>query len=102
MMLKLLVHLSRLFVGVMFIFSGFVKLVDPIGSQYKFEEYFGESVLNLEFLIPYALPFSIVLIIIEIMLGVSLLLGFKPKSTVRSLFALNHFIFVFNLVFCLL
>ena len=60
-MLKLLVHLSRLFVGVMFIFSGFVKLVDPIGSQYKFEEYFGESVLNLEFLIPYALPFSIVL-----------------------------------------
>ena len=89
MMLKLLVHLSRLFVGVMFIFSGFVKLVDPIGSQYKFEEYFGESVLNLEFLIPYALPFSIVLIIIEIMLGVSLLLGFKPKSTVRSLFALT-------------
>ena len=89
MMLKLLVHLSRLFVGVMFIFSGFVKLVDPIGSQYKFEEYFGESVLNLEFLIPYALPFSIVLIIIEIMLGVSLLLGFKPKSTVGSLFALT-------------
>ncbi len=88
-MLKLLVHLSRLFVGVMFIFSGFVKLVDPIGSQYKFEEYFGESVLNLEFLIPYALPFSIVLIIIEIMLGVSLLLGFKPKSTVRSLLALT-------------
>ena len=89
MFLKLIVQLSRIFIGAMFIFSGFVKLVDPIGSQYKFEEYFGESVLNLEFLIPYALPFSIVLIIIEIMLGVALLLGYKPKSTVLSLLGLT-------------
>ena len=66
MLLKLIVHLSRIFVGAMFIFSGFVKLVDPIGSQYKFEEYFSEGVLNLEFLIPYALPFSILLIIVEL------------------------------------
>jgi len=87
--MKILVHISRLFVGAMFIFSGFVKLVDPIGSQYKFEEYFGESVLNLEFLIPYALPFSIVLILLEIMLGVMLLLGFKPKTTVWSLLGLT-------------
>ncbi len=89
MFLKLIVHLSRIFVGAMFVFSGFVKLVDPIGSQYKFEEYFGESVLNLEFLIPYALPFSIVLIIVEIMLGVSLLLGYKPKSTIWSLLGIT-------------
>ena len=85
MFLKLLVHMSRIFVGAMFIFSGFVKLVDPIGSQYKFEEYFSEGVLNLEFLIPYALPFSILLIIVEIMLGVSLLLGYKSKITTWSL-----------------
>lgn len=89
MFIKLIVHLTRIFVGAMFIFSGFVKLVDPIGSQYKFEEYFGESVLNLEFLIPYALPFSIVLIMVEIMLGVSLLLGYKPKGTVLSLLGLT-------------
>ena len=89
MFIRLIVHLTRIFVGAMFIFSGFVKLVDPIGSQYKFEEYFGESVLNLEFLIPYALPFSIVLIIVEIMLGVSLLLGFKPKRTIWSLLGIT-------------
>ena len=52
-------NFSRLFVGLVFIFSGFVKLVDPLGSAYKFQEYFGADVLNLEFLIPYALPFSI-------------------------------------------
>lgn len=93
-MIKILVHLSRIFVGAMFIFSGFVKLVDPIGSQYKFEEYFGEGVLNLEFLIPYALPFSILLIIAEIMLGVTLLLGYKSKKTIWSLLVLTT-IFLF-------
>lgn len=92
--MKLLVHLSRIFVGGMFVFSGFVKLVDPIGSQYKFEEYFGEGVLNLEFLIPYALPFSILLIMAEIMLGITLLLGFKSKGTVWSLLGLTT-IFLF-------
>lgn len=89
MFIKLLVHLSRIFVGAMFVFSGFVKLVDPIGSQYKFEEYFGAGVLNLEFLIPYALPFSILLIIAEIMLGVMLLLGYKSKLTVKSLLGIT-------------
>tara|TARA_B110000003_G_scaffold276446_1_gene322968 strand:+ start:18688 stop:19659 length:972 start_codon:yes stop_codon:yes gene_type:complete len=89
MLIKLIVHISRIFVGTMFVFSGFVKLVDPIGSQYKFEEYFSESVLNFEFLIPYALPFSILLILVEIMLGVMLLLGYKSKLTLWSLLGIT-------------
>ena len=87
--MKILVQISRILVGVLFIFSGFVKLVDPIGSQYKFQEYFSESVLNMEFLIPYALPFAILLIIAEILLGVMILIGYKPKITVWSLFLLT-------------
>lgn len=83
--MKILVLISRLFVAITFIFSGFVKLVDPLGSAYKFQEYFGADVLNLEFLIPYALPFSILLILAEIMLGVMLLVGYLPKFTVWSL-----------------
>ena len=83
--MKLLVHISRIIVSITFIFSGFVKLVDPLGSAYKFEEYFGYDVLNMEFLIPYALPFSIFLILAEIMLGVMLLVGFAPKLTSWSL-----------------
>ena len=92
--MKLLVQLSRIIVGALFIFSGFVKLIDPIGSQYKFQEYFSESVLNMEFLIPYALLFSIFLIIAEILLGVMILIGYKPKFTVWSLFFLT-LIFLF-------
>jgi uncharacterized membrane protein YphA (DoxX/SURF4 family) len=83
--MKILVQIIRIIVGALFIFSGFVKLVDPVGSQYKFEEYFSEGVLNLEFLIPYALPFAIFLVVSEIILGVALLVGWKAKFTVRSL-----------------
>ena len=84
--MKFLTLITRLIVSFTFIFSGFVKLVDPLGSSYKFQEYFSSDVLNLEFLIPYALPFSIILIIAELMLGVMLLLGYLPKFTVWSLF----------------
>jgi uncharacterized membrane protein YphA (DoxX/SURF4 family)/peroxiredoxin len=91
---KLITQISRILVGVLFIFSGFVKLVDPIGSKYKFQEYFSADVLNLEFLIPYALPFAILLIIAEILLGVMILIGYKPKFTVWSLFLLT-LIFLF-------
>ncbi len=87
--MKLLTLIVRLFVAATFLFSGFVKLVDPLGSAYKFQEYFSEDVLNMEFLIPYALPFSIVLILVEIMLGVMLLIGFKPKLTTWSLFLIT-------------
>jgi uncharacterized membrane protein YphA (DoxX/SURF4 family) len=86
--MKVLVFISRCIVAITFIFSGFVKLVDPLGSAYKFQEYFGADVLNLEFLIPYALPFSILLILAEIMLGVMLLVGYLPKFTSWSLLLL--------------
>jgi uncharacterized membrane protein YphA (DoxX/SURF4 family)/peroxiredoxin len=81
----ILIFIARILVAFTFLYSGFVKLVDPLGSSYKFEEYFGADVLNLEFLIPFALQFSILLILVEIMLGVTLLLGYKPKLTVWSL-----------------
>ena len=94
MILKLITQISRILVGALFIFSGFVKLVDPIGSEYKFQEYFSESVLNMEFLIPYALLFAIVLIVAEILLGVMILIGYKSKLTVWSLLIITT-IFLF-------
>ncbi len=94
MILKILTHISRVLVGLLFTYSGFVKLVDPIGSQYKFQEYFSEGVLNMEFLIPYTLPLAILLIVSELVFGVMLLVGYKSKLTVWSLFSLN-LIFLF-------
>lgn len=89
--MKYLVQLSRIFVGVLFIISGFIKLNDPLGFSYKLQEYFGADVLNLEFLIPYALLFSVFVVVFEVVLGVFLLLGYLPKFTIYSLLAMIVF-----------
>lgn len=83
--MKILVTFSRIFVAALFLFSGFIKLNDPLGFSYKLQEYFGEGVLNLEFLIPFALLIAIFLVIFEIVLGITLILGYLPKFTVWSL-----------------
>jgi len=83
--MKYITGFSRIFVGLLFIFSGFVKLNDPIGFSYKLEEYFGEGVLNLEFLVPFALPLAIFIVIYELILGVMLLIGYASKFTKWSL-----------------
>ena len=71
--------LSRLLVGVVFIFSGFVKAVDPLGSAYKFADYFTAFKLGfLEFL---ALPMGIFLSAFELILGLTLVLGYRRKTT---------------------
>ncbi|HPF98366.1 MAG TPA: DoxX family protein [Mangrovimonas sp.] len=83
--MKYIVNISRVLVGVLFIISGFIKLNDPLGFSYKLQEYFSAEVLNLPFLEPYALPIAVFVVIFEVVLGVFLLLGFKPKFTVWSL-----------------
>lgn len=89
--MKVLVGFSRIFVGVLFIISGLIKLNDPVGFSFKLEEYFSQGVLDLPFLMPYALAISIFMVIVEVLLGVMLLLGFKPKFTLWSLLAMIVF-----------
>ena len=43
--MKHLVGFSRVFVGVLFIVSGFIKLNDPVGFSFKLEEYFSQGCL---------------------------------------------------------
>lgn len=84
-MKKFLVHFSRVFVGLLFIISGLIKLNDPVGFSYKLSEYFGETVLNLPVFVPYSLAIAVFIVIFETVLGFMLLLGFKRKFTVWSL-----------------
>ena len=83
--MKYIVQISRIFVGVLFIISGLIKLNDPVGFSFKLEEYFSPAVLDLPFLMPYALSISLVVVIVEVVLGITLLLGFKRDLTVWSL-----------------
>ncbi|MGY8915666.1 MAG: MauE/DoxX family redox-associated membrane protein, partial [Flavobacteriales bacterium] len=77
--MKYLVGFSRIFVGILFIVSGLIKLNDPVGFSFKLEEYFSQGVLDLPFLMPYALAISLFVVILEVVLGVMLLVGFKVK-----------------------
>lgn len=83
--MKILVGFSRVVVGLLFIISGFIKLNDPVGFSFKLEEYFSFGVLNLPFLEPHALKIAIIVVILEVLLGVLLLIGFRVKFTVWSL-----------------
>lgn len=89
--MKILVHISRILVGALFIFSGFIKLNDPLGFSYKLQEYFSQDVLNIPSLEPYALMISVLVVVFEVVLGVFLLIGYKPKFTVWSLLAMIVF-----------
>jgi len=83
--MKYLVAISRILVGVLFIISGLIKLNDPVGFSFKLEEYFSTGVLDLPFLIPYALAIALFLVIFEVMLGIMLLMGYQARFTVWSL-----------------
>ena len=72
-------YVIRLVLGGLFIFSGVIKMNDPLGFSYKLEEYFGADVLNLEFLQPLALPMAIFLVAFEVVLGLLMLLGAKTR-----------------------
>ncbi|MCH5328292.1 MAG: DoxX family protein [Coprobacter sp.] len=75
---KWLVVVARLVVGAVFIFSGFVKGVDPMGSVYKFDDYF--VAFGFEFLSPFSLFFAVVLAAFEFILGINLFLGSYRRS----------------------
>ncbi|PHN94102.1 DoxX family protein [Maribacter sp. 6B07] len=89
--MKYLVGVVRIFVGILFIISGFIKLNDPVGFSFKLEEYFSQGVLDLPFLTPFALAISILVVIVEVMVGVMLILGYKRKLTVWTLLAMIIF-----------
>ena len=90
-MKNIITQFSRIFVGVLFIISGLIKLNDPVGFSYKLAEYFSEPVFNMPFLEPLALGLAIFLVILEVVLGVMLLVGYKTKMTIWSLLILIVF-----------
>ena len=89
--MKYLVNISRILVGLLFIFSGLIKINDPVGFSFKLEEYFGPTVFNIDFLLPYVLSLAIFIVVLEVLLGVFLLVGLKKEFTIYSLFAMIVF-----------
>lgn len=84
--MRIIVNISRIIVGLLFIFSGLIKANDPLGLTYKMQEFFeiwGNSYPSLHslmsFLNDYALAFSIITITLEVIVGAALLLGWGVR-----------------------
>jgi uncharacterized membrane protein YphA (DoxX/SURF4 family) len=92
--MKIAISIARVFVGLLFIFSGLVKANDPLGLSYKMQEFFevwndglskGSFFLNhslislFHFLHDHSLALAIVMIAFEIIAGAALLFGWRMK-----------------------
>lgn len=88
---RIITGFSQVFVGVLFIISGLIKLNDPVGFSFKLQDYFAPEVLDLDFLSPYALMLAVMVVLVEVILGVMLLLGYAKKLTLWSLMGMIVF-----------
>ncbi len=79
----------RIFVGLLFIFSGLIKINDPLGFSYKLQEYF--AVFHLMFFNSWALAIAVILCALEITLGFALLIGVRPVKIAWGLLLLIIF-----------
>lgn len=86
---EILLWISRLFVGLLFIFSGLIKANDPMGFGFKLQEYF--NVLHLSFLNDYATWLAVAICAFEIILGALLVLGIASRKVAWGLLLLIIF-----------
>jgi uncharacterized membrane protein YphA (DoxX/SURF4 family)/peroxiredoxin len=77
--MKIFFNFARLLTGLVFIFSGFVKGVDPMGTAYRVEDYF--LAWGMSWAEPLSLTLSVLLCAFEFTLGVYLLLNLKTRLT---------------------
>jgi uncharacterized membrane protein YphA (DoxX/SURF4 family) len=75
--MKTLANISRILVALVFIFSGFVKGVDPLGTAYRIDDYF--IAFGMDWANPFSLFLSIFLCAVEFTLGMALLLNLWLK-----------------------
>ena len=78
-MKRIAVNIARLLMAVTFILSGFVKAVDPLGTQYKIHDYL--AAMGLARYVPDALTLtsSVVLSATEFILGICLLFAIRRR-----------------------
>ena len=70
----ILLHLFRLVFGAVFVFSGFVKAVDPYGLAYKIEDYLSAFGWSNPMFYHLAMPLAVLLPVLELLLGLMIFL----------------------------
>ena len=86
MMAKILGTIAKYFVGILFIFSGLIKINDPVGFSIKLTEYFEVFASDFSSLfhlfVPLSLFLSVAICLMEVVVGVNLLVHNKPKLNI--------------------
>ncbi len=81
--------LISILVGALFIFSGLIKINDPIGTAIKLEEYFEvfseDFTVLFHYFTPLSLAIAIFLCVLEVVLGVAIVAGFRKRNTIVAL-----------------
>jgi uncharacterized membrane protein YphA (DoxX/SURF4 family) len=93
--MKIIANISRILVALVFLFSGFVKGVDPLGTAYRIEDYL--IAFGTEWAIPLSLFLSIFLCAVEFTLGAALLFNFRLKYLSWPLLLMMTFFTVLTL-----
>lgn len=79
----------RFIVGGLFIFSGLIKINDPVGTAIKLEEYFdvfSNDIASFLYIFKdIALPLAVFLVVAEVVLGIMLIMGVRLRITVWAL-----------------
>ena len=90
-MIGLWLNICRFSLALVFILSGFVKAVDPLGTQYKIQDYL--VALGWSEVFPDFLPFLIAVLlgVVEFCLGVYLFFGIRRIITPRALVLIMSF-----------
>jgi uncharacterized membrane protein YphA (DoxX/SURF4 family) len=82
--MSLLRNAIRIITGLVFIFSGTVKAIDPLGSTYKFQDYF--QAFQLGFAKFLGFPLAVVLFTAEFIAGLAVITGYRHKAGVWAIF----------------
>lgn len=85
----IVITIFRIILGLVFIFSSFVKGVDPMGTAYRVEDYL--LVYGMDWMLSLALPLSIFLIAVEFLLGFAILFKLKSKLAALGVFLIMIF-----------
>lgn len=99
--LRIIDCICRIFVGLVFLFSSFVKGVDPMGTAYKIQEYmtaWSIGSLTFEWALPFATFLSVTLVTLEFLVGVLLITNSLRKLTAWTLLLMMTFFLVTTLI----
>jgi uncharacterized membrane protein YphA (DoxX/SURF4 family) len=96
MTIKLIRNIARFLIGLVFIFSGFAKAIDPLGSAYKFTDYF--DAFHMGFFTPLSLVLAILLSTAELLIGLNLFLKIRMRESAWALLIFMSFFTLLTLI----